>query len=311
MADQAQTLTTAPVAETQAPPAAPAAPATLVAAAPEVPAAPTTHGTTQDATRKELYTKLYGDTARSDAQPAAPAAPAASAVVAAPANSEVPTSPVTSEPTAEQARIAQLEAQLMAITSAVETLRKPAAPATAVVPEKRWYEHFAAGDPDKGTAALKAELGVPDSNAIVQDAVVRMQAEQEVTAFVSETKTKNADIMSLEPFITLRVEKELQNLVEAGKIKSIPEYVDSFKKVTTKSIEEARIALQKARASGKDDAMTVKKEVLSASTIAPNTVNKTPGEVEKPVEAKPENAQDYFAKRQAWSARLQGMSTSN
>jgi hypothetical protein len=81
--------------------------------------------------------------------------------------------------------------------------------------------------------------------------------------------------VDMEPFIAMDAQQRLAALQQAGQIKSTGDAVQAYKKAVLDATESARKVAQKLRGSGKTEAMTRSREVLSAQTMNPQQVDST------------------------------------
>jgi hypothetical protein len=289
-----------------------ASPETASAAAP-VSAAPVIDSLVTDpaqitaAARADIaakYEKLYGGA--STPQPVAAsdvpargdtASSGSDALIAPPAESVV----------AAPDRIAQIEEQLAKVTSILTRLAEPEpklASADVAKPAPTFVDLLKAGDFDgveellAGKAAARAE-----SNAVIK-AVEMVRVENEVTNFIADLRGKNPDLLPLEELITTKAAQKLEIAQNSGKITSVKEYVDAYKLAVNSATDDARKIVQSIRAAGKTEGQIRNKEVLSSTTIPPNTVEASHTAAASPG---PETTSEYMAKRFASNYRMRGL----
>lgn len=188
--------------------------------------------------------------------------------------------------------------------------RLPAPPAPTPVVEatqEDWLKLLAEGKKTEGEKALINVVGPEIQKAAVQQALSLLKAEQEITSYTTEMRTKNADVMAFESYIDNAVGARLQAANSQGKIKTPADYVTVYKEAVNAEIENARKIALSLRGDGKLEANTRLREVASQPTLQPNVVN-TQREVTKaPAEQPVETTEDYFAKRRAQFARNTGI----
>jgi hypothetical protein len=146
---------------------------------------------------------------------------------------------------------------------------------------------------------------------MVEQAVARtreiMTAQNQVEQFVNEVRAANPDLLVLESYITAEAARALEVVKAAGKIKTTEDAVREYKRAVLDATDTARKLHQTIRGSGKTEAMVRNKEVLSASTLAPQQLNQrteAPAEASQP---EPESMSSYFENRKKAEASRRGM----
>jgi hypothetical protein len=140
------------------------------------------------------------------------------------------------------------------------------------------------------------------------ESVVEIETRNAINSFINDMRSKNADIIEEEPWITSIAATKLQSAQSAGKIKDHTSYIKEYQLAVSEAVDEVRKRIQRYRANGKDEAMTTRREVISSSPLAPNKVVEH-GETEaKPTE--PDiSPESYIRKRQAMLDARRGLST--
>jgi hypothetical protein len=188
--------------------------------------------------------------------------------------------------------------------------RLPAPPAPTPAPEttqEDWLKLLAEGKKTEGEKALINVVGPEIQKAAVQQALSLLKAEQEITSYTTEMRTKNADVMAFESYIDNAVGARLQAANSQGKIKTPADYVTVYKEAVNAEIENARKIALSLRGDGKLEANTRLREVASQPTLQPNVVNTQREAPKTPTEQPVETTEDYFAKRRAQFARNTGI----
>lgn len=289
------TLTVAPASETQQT-------APVVVASPEP-----TRGTQQDSDRAALYEKHYG-TSSGDPTPPATVTSTASAAQADPtlATTTVPPAGVSPEQFSQALQAIQAE------FAALRTERTPTGTSTTeAVTEPGWISLLREGKVAEAEAALAQSIAGKLQGPTVEQAVARAReisrAEANIESFVKDLRTANPEISDLEPFIAMDAQQRLAVVQNEGKIKSTEDAVTYYKKAVLEATDSARKIAQKLRGSGKTEAMTRNREVLSASTLPPQGVDTARAQQTTDSEPVPETAESYFEKRKALEAQRKGL----
>lgn len=252
----------------------------------------------QDQARQDIYNQyasLYGQ------QPQPPQAP--------PAPAPAPATPEPVPPTDYQALIDAQKAELNAIKAELEALKpKPPAPAAPAKDEmEQWVELLANGKYAEAKQFLLQVMAPVLQQQIqpqlVQQSVEAANAEQEINRFISTFETENADLLHVKDYVALGAERRLKIAQDEGKIKSTADFVREYKAAVTNEANELRQKFQIARSAGREEALTTRREVLSATTLEPNGV-RPPNVNAQPVTNDP---MSYIQQRREQLAKVQGL----
>lgn len=273
---------------------------------PEQPTTPvvtesTPSGTPQEQVRAQVYndySKLYQTPAPAETEPVVP-------------QPETPAAPAFDAQAVfqqQQEIINELRSQVEALKpKPVEQPTQPQAASKAAMEE--WVNLLAAGDFDKAEEFLIEKLGPKLQQRmqpqIVQQSVEATNAEREITQFVSSFESENADLMPMKDYVVLGAERRLNQAQNEGKIKSTADFVREYKLAVTEEANTLRKQFQLTRAAGKQEALTTHREVLSATTLEPNSIPQQQGQPKGPVT--PSNPLDYIAQRRERMAGFQGL----
>jgi hypothetical protein len=193
----------------------------------------------------------------------------------------------------------------------------PAATPPPVVDPTAWVTQLTSGDFKGATEALEAQvlakvqaqLAPQLQQQTMTEAVENFKAETALNEFVNSIRTANADIIKLEPLIAPKIQLQMQEWIQSQNGKVAPlAYVEQYKTVATKEINEARSLIQQFRAAGAGSQQQVKQEVLSSTTIAP-----TPIQAPQVPTGQPnlQSVTDYLAQRQNMTNMRNGMKLRN
>jgi hypothetical protein len=158
-------------------------------------------------------------------------------------------------------------------------------------------------------ASVQAQLAPQLQQQTLTEAVENFKAETALNEFVNNIRTANADIIKLEPLIAPKIQLQMQEWVQSQPEKVAPlAYVEHYKTVATKEINEARSLIQQFRAAGAGSQQTVKQEVLSSTTLTP-----TPIQAPQMPTGQPnlQSVTDYLAQRQNMTNMRNGMKIRN
>lgn len=133
----------------------------------------------------------------------------------------------------------------------------------------------------------------------------RQKIDKQIESFVSDLRRENPEIVPLEELITVKAQAKIQ--AAEGRIKSSEDFIREYKKAVQESVEDAKKLIQSYRGAGKEEAMTTKRTVLSASPISPNGVTSN-GEASQVATSPDVSAESYVARRQQWKLAKQGLS---
>lgn len=277
-------------------------------------------GTPQQQDRAAIYERFYAN----QAPPAQAPAPAPEATPSpAPVEPTVPAEPTPTAPTApstqdpEQLRniVNEVLRSLMPAPKAPEPTA-PVAPAVPVDPSA-WVAQLTSGDFKGATetleaqilARVQAQLAPQLQQQTMTEAVENFKAETALNEFVSSIRAANADIIKLEPLIAPKIQLQMQEWIQSQNGKVAPlAYVEQYKTVATKEINEARSLIQQFRAAGAGSQQQVKQEVLSSTTLAP-----TPIQAPQVPTGQPnlQSVTDYLTQRQNMTNMRNGMKLRN
>lgn len=219
-----------------------------------------------------------------------------------------PETPVTPAPTPQPDITNVLSALVQRLESFESRLPAPPAPAPVVeTTQEDWLKLLAEGKKTEGEKALISVVGPEIQKAAVQQALSLLKAEQEITSYTTEMRSKNADVMAFDQYIDNAVGARLQAANAQGKIKTPADYVTVYKEAVNAEIENARKIALSLRGDGKLEANTRLREVASQPTLQPNVVNTQREATKAPAEQPVETTEDYFAKRRAQFARNTGI----
>ena len=229
-----------------------------------------------DAARKALYDKYYPDAGTSTSAPVA-TTPASAAQAD---TTQVTTAPAGVDPAQFQQAMAAIAQEFAALKESIGRPTQVAQPAVAEA-EPGWISLLREGKVKEAEAALadtvakmvQAQSQGPTVEMAVARARELAQAENHIESFVKDLRSANPDIVDMEPFIAMDAQQRLAALQQAGQIKSTGDAVQAYKKAVLDATESARKVAQKLRGSGKIEAMTRSREVLSAQTMNPQQVD--------------------------------------
>ena len=278
-----------------------------------------TEQTTQQKTREDVekkYAQLYGETQNDVTVQGAEAvttgtgteAPVVKPEVLS-TSTEAPAPVKTTEQMVSEALAAQKAAFDAQMTEVLSRLPKPPEPVKPV--EKPLEQYLKEGDlagyhaemQRRTKEAIMAELAPQLSQSTTQEAVERIQAQNELTNFFDKVKTDNPDLTPMEDWIAAESQKRIAVALHAKAAKNEKvtpaDLVKVTKEAVTESVGHVRKAYLSIRGSGKEEGLTIKKTVVATSPLTPNAV--TERLVEKPKddgEYKGETTLDYISRRQ-------------
>jgi hypothetical protein len=187
---------------------------------------------------------------------------------------------------------------------------EPVAAPGATEPPPSWVELVRQGKIEDAEKALFSKFESKLKTETTSEALEMFRVETEVNGFLSDLRAKNPDLVSFEDLIGVKAQAHLEAEFAGGKIHNTAAYLDAYKRAVNSAVADARNLVQQIRAAGKNEALTVKQEVLSSSPIAPNGVDQNRGALpNKGGQPPPQTAQDYIAQRQASAARRAGLLT--
>jgi hypothetical protein len=273
-------------------------------------------GTPQQQDRAAIYERFYASQPTTTTTSAAPETPPAEPAPVEP-TTVVPTTPPTpSAPDPDQLRNIVNE-----VIKSLMPAPKPAAPAPTtpapVVDPTAWVSQLTSGDFKGATETLQAQILASVQSQLapqlqqqtMTEAVENFKAETALNEFVSSIRAANADIIKLEPLIAPKIQLQMQEWLQSQSEKVAPlAYVEHYKTVANKEINEARSLIQQFRAAGAGSQQTVKQEVLSSTTLSP-----TPIQAPQVPTGQPnlQSVTDYLTQRQNMTNMRNGMRLRN
>jgi hypothetical protein len=271
--------------------------------------------TSQQQTRTDIYKRYYENGGNPPAQEVSQPAQEPTAQVEPPV--QATPAPVLPQDTTA-ATLAALQAQIAALQAALtpKLIEQPAQPALPIG-DGVWLNEFVSllreGKGMEAQTLLTSKLKdavTPDiSNQAASQAREIQRAESSIERFIDKFRSDpaNAEVLPFENYITLDVERKLNELRSAGKLTSTDDLIRSYQTAVTESAESARKIAQTLRGAGKQEAAVRQREVLSTSTLAPNAVDASRQSATPQAEPQPETTEDYFAKRKAREAKLHSL----
>jgi len=262
--------------------------------------------TPQDEARRALYEKHYGGPPPADVvEPATPAEPAqgtASPEPTAPAGNVVPPevfAQAVETLRAMQHEIAGLKAQVGRPTQA------PPPPVAA--DEPGWVKYLRDGNIAAAEDALAAAIAAKQSPQLIAEAVERtrqtVRLEAQAESFVNELKAANPELVPLEGMIAADASQRLSAITAAGTIRTPEDAIREYKRAVLDATESARKVVQSIRGSGKAEAMVRNREILSSTTLPPQSISSTVQGTPSNNEPQPQSTEAYFeARRQRENA---------
>jgi hypothetical protein len=227
--------------------------------------------------RERIYQQYYGNP--QDPAPVPSLEPAAQAGLPEPVADGLPIPPAPAAP--------DYNALIQSLQQQVEELKRVQSPAPQqqapppVVPAADLPADFlaaiASGDPAKAKEALIRELAPQITQAAVLQAMETQRVNSAVTEFVTDLRSKNADIVPFEKYVTIEAQEELQALQAAGKITNNDQYIEAYKQSVNKAVLSIRKQLQLTRAAGKEEGLTTQRTVLAAQPLPPNAIDPNRG----------------------------------
>lgn len=245
--------------------------------------------TPQAAVRAAVYEKIYGGK------------PAEAPALAQPES----TPPVAAAPAQPdyKAQFEQLQNELVAMRQAMTPAPPPAPPA----PD--WFDLLKEGKRTEAEAAfankLIADAGKGIVQQSVQEALEMVRVRGEVEHINNDLRVKNPDLVPLEKFIAMDAEVRFRQAQNT--IKSPDDYVRVYHESVTSAADEARKLVQQLRAAGKDEAMTIRQEIISSTGVAPNllkTANRDAiGQPINPGQTEPDMSPSSYLEQRRQAAR--------
>ncbi len=303
----------APSPEITPSPATPPSPTPVVPAAPAAPGAPPA----APDSRAAIYERYY-------ASVTPPATPAAVDPAAAPPPSvEPPAAPAVPVPAATPSSLSfdDLTAKVEeAVVNAIAKLgasaapsAAPAEPATPPPPPdpaaSDWLALLQQGKRAEAEAVMAEKFTAAAREQSVTQALELFRVEREVETFLSDLRSKpeNAAILPMEGYISFKVSQRLAAAQAAGKIRDNAAFLTEYKAAVNAEADEARKLVQQLRAAGSEAAMTIRKEVVAASTLPPNAIEQPRGVAAPSPEPKLDTYQDYLSRRRDLVQKRMGL----
>lgn len=188
----------------------------------------------------------------------------------------------------------------------------PPAAAVPPTPTEDWFTLLQQGKRTEAEQVLKDYVAQGAQQKIIQETLVQAmelnRMEREIEDFNNSVRATNSDMLDVENLISLMAEKEFAVLQPT--IKNNKDYVAAYKTAVNKSVESMRNTLRRTRAAAKNEAMTVRRDVLASTTMAPNDITRreeTNGQQQPPGEAQIQSPTDYLAERQARYRKSSGV----
>ena len=244
--------------------------------------------TPQQQTREQVYERLYGQEQ---------------------AVSTATAPPVVAQLADSTALISQLQQQIADLQAAVAAKAVPAAPAAE--PQKDWFDLLQAGKRTEAEAALQAKVAKEAANTIQQQAVAQAlevsRVEREIEAYNGVVRAENPDLLDVEDFVALKAQQLFMDGYQKAPPKDGKTYTDLYRKSVADAVTQVRTVLQRTRAAAKNEALTTSREVLAASTMAPNDFSVREGQRQAPGQGQPAepdlSPKSYIEQRKAQSYR--------
>jgi hypothetical protein len=190
--------------------------------------------------------------------------------------------------------IRSLQAELASIKQAL-----PAPPSPPPPPDP--LDHLRQGRYNEFVQAIADQVRTAVAPTTTAEAVTQalqmFRVESEVTKFLSEIRSQNPEIASMEKlgWLDAPIQQRVLAAKEAGAIKSPDDYVRVYKEAVNAEVDKARNFFQTLRAAGKQEALTTKQEVLRATPVTPQAIQTPQPTQDDP--NKQETVEEYFAKR--------------
>ena len=215
---------------------------------------------------------------------------------------------VTSTSSAVPDSTTQLLDVINSLKAEVAALKPKPAEAAPVVTTP-WFEQLRQGNFEGAEAdlvnRLKSNVTTEATRQAVAEAVETMRVQMEIDRFLIDLRGQNPDIAPMERYLRAPVEGRLASANTAGKIKSTEDYVREYKFAVDEEVKEMRKVTGQYRAAGKQEATTRNQQVISSSTLQPQSVSTQMNQ--QGAEEKPETVQDYLALRRDKAAQIRGM----
>jgi hypothetical protein len=189
---------------------------------------------------------------------------------------------------------------------------KPKVEEPVVVKAKGWEEYLRDNDIDgfkrEFEKAIRESITPQILEQSKRESVEEMETRTELNTFNSQIRSNNKDLSEVEDWIASVAVAKFNARGESGKITDYKTYISEYKAAVNEAVADIRNRIQRYRADGKTEAMTVRKEVLSSTPLSPNTVNTTREAPKTPSEPDTSPA-SYLQRRAEQSRRQRGLST--
>lgn len=258
--------------------------------------------------RRALYEKHYGT---SSGTADIPSGTSTSASVAQADQTSSTTPPASAVPPEMIEVLQAMQRELVDLRTKVGQPMQAAPVVATTAAEPDWISLLREGKVDEAKRALVLDVAKELQGPTVEQAVSRARevarAESEAAAFVAEIRTANADIIEMEPYVTMQAQAALAQVTAEGKIKTTEDAIREYKKAVLDATRSAREVALKFRGSGKAEANVRNREVLASSTIPPQQVDQARTQQTTDAEKAPESVESYFEKRKAQENSRRGL----
>jgi hypothetical protein len=230
-----------------------------------------------------------------------------------PATPQPPVATPSPAPVAPMIIPQELTDTLQRLSQEVQELRqsRPASSPVPPVPAVGWVEKIRQGDFEGAeqvlTANVRQSIEKEVKSKAYEDALAATQVQLEIDRHIQKVRMENPEIARFERYLQAPVNSRVEAARAAGRIKSSEDFIREYKAAVDNEVTELRNLGLQYRADGKTEALTRTTQVMGAFTPAPQQVGEhAPGIA--PPSQQGESTQDYFARRQATTARLKGLS---
>lgn len=225
--------------------------------------------------------------------------------------------PVTTEPAGPsvedtvKAANAPLLAEIEALKQSLAGLTKPKVEEPTKA-EPDWVECLKNNDIDGFKKGFEKAVRDTITPQIVEqskrESVEEMETRSELNSFNTSIRSNNKDLAEVEDWIASVALGKFNAAGNAGKVTDYKTYISEYKAAVNEAVADIRNRIQRYRADGKTEAMTVRKEVMSSTPLSPNTVTSTREQSKVPTEPDTSPA-NYLQRRAEQSRRQRGLST--
>ena len=151
-------------------------------------------------------------------------------------------------------------------------------------------------------SAAKQEAILNERLSQLQDTISQRAAfDRSIDEFVSKIRGDNPELVPLEELITAKAQSRLQQRINSGRITTQEQMIAAYKQSVVDAVGEAKTLVQQLRGAGKQEAMVTKQTVLASSPARPNGITSN-GDMQTPIDDKPQTTQDFIAARLAQAA---------